>query len=64
MGRRHHPNQKTDDDRARHAHAVREAARDYARSEQDHAPCTCGAITGLDPCPYCGGDRSAHEVSP
>lgn len=42
--------------RRRVGHAVRKRLREESRLED--IPCTCGAITALNPCPYCGGDRA------
>lgn len=30
---------------------------DEAKADRDNTICTCGAITALLVCPYCGGER-------
>jgi hypothetical protein len=39
---------------------VAEDTRARLREEDrlEDRPCTCGAITALNPCPYCGGERA------
>ena len=47
------------DERQIVSNARRADDRDRSRVEQiATVDCRCDAITALDPCPYCGGDRT------
>lgn len=52
---------KTGFDRVLETNERARRERDRARIAAADPPCTCGAITARDPCPFCGGPRPEND---